>query len=74
MKKKEIQIICVLVILSIIILTTIIIIKNNKDKHVFNIANQQNNIKEQEEFVQVLKDETKLNSSVKLKEEKTINY
>lgn len=65
MKKKEKRMILILVIVSILIVGIIwVVTRPNKEKV------EENDV---EEFVQVLEDGTKLNTSDKLKEEKTVD-
>lgn len=65
MKKKEKRMILILIIISILIMGIIWIATKPKKEKV-----EENGV---EEFVQVLEDGTKLNTSDKLKEEKTVD-
>ena len=73
MKEKEKKMIGILILITIVVITIFLISKNNSnDKNNSEIKNdivQEN----KEEYVQVLDDGTKLNTSTKLNEIKTVN-
>ena len=71
MKKKEKRGLLILIIIAIAIITILAIITNRKGKEVNNDATEENKVVE--EFVQVLEDGTKLNTSTKLSETKIVN-
>ncbi len=72
MKKQKIEIIAMLILIVIILISIIYFITREKQKVVENNVDDIENI-EKEEYVQVLDDETKYNTSAKLKEAKSIN-
>ena len=83
MKKNEKKMILLLIVVAIIIIAVLVRSKNNSNGNVVNSNNNNNNpsnpiadtTTEKEEFVQVLDDGTKLNTSTKLSETKTFgNY
>ena len=63
MKKKEKRMILILVVITIVAIVALIIMKGNKDK-------KEENTAPKEEFVNVLEDGTRLNTSSKLHETK----
>ena len=71
MKKKEKRGLLILIIVAIAIITTLAIITNRKGKKVNSDATEENKVVE--EFVQVLEDGTKLNTSTKVSETKTVD-
>ena len=71
MKKKEKRGLLILIIIAIAIITTLAIIANRKGKEVNSDATEENEVVE--EFVQVLEDGTKLNTSTKLSETKIVD-
>lgn len=72
MKKSEKKGLIILIVTTILIISVIYFItKGNKNKNVN--ANVEKENKVVEEFVQVLEDGTKLNTSTKLSEKKTVN-
>lgn len=71
MKKKEKRGLLILILVVIVIITTLAIITNRKGKEVNSDATEENKVVE--EFVQVLEDGTKLNTSTKLSETKTVD-
>ena len=71
MKEKEKRGLLILIIIAIAIITILAIITNRKGKEVNNDATEENKVVE--EFVQVLEDGTKLNTSTKLSETKIVN-
>ena len=71
MKEKEKRGLLILIIIAIAIITTLAIITNRKGKEVNNDATEENKVVE--EFVQVLEDGTKLNTSTKLSETKIVD-
>lgn len=66
MKKKEKQMIGVLILITIIVIIIAIVMANNKEEKVENKAPK-------EEFVNVLEDGTRLNTSDKLHQKKTFD-
>ena len=68
MKKQEKMGLLILIVVAIAIILTLVIISNRKEIH-----NEVEENKVVEEFVQVLKDGTKLNTSSKLSETKIID-
>ena len=68
MKKQEKMGLLILIVVAIAIILTLVIISNRKEIH-----NEVEENKVVEEFVQVLKDGTKLNTSTKLKETKKLD-
>ena len=71
MKKKEKRGLLILILVAIAIITTLAIITNRKGKEVNSDATEENKVVE--EFVQVLEDGTKLNTSTKLSETKIVD-
>ena len=71
MKKKEKRGLLILILVAIAIITTLAIITNRKEKEVNSDSTEENKVVE--EFVQVLEDGTKLNTSTKLSETKTVD-
>ena len=71
MKEKEKRGLLILILVAIAIITTLAIITNRKGKEVNSDATEENKVVE--EFVQVLEDGTKLNTSTKLSETKTVD-
>lgn len=71
MKKKEKRGLLILILVAIAIITTLAIITNRKGKEVNSDSTEENKVVE--EFVQVLEDGTKLNTSTKLSETKTVD-
>mgnify|MGYP006934534153 FL=1 len=71
MKEKEKRGLLILIIVAIAIITTLAIITNIKGKEVNSDSTEENKVVE--EFVQVLEDGTKLNTSTKLSETKTVD-
>ncbi len=71
MKKKEKRGLLILILVAIAIITTLAIITNRKGKEVNSDATEENEVVE--EFVQVLEDGTKLNTSTKLSETKIVD-
>lgn len=72
MKKKEIQMIGILILIAIIVIT-IIFLATRPKKQENDVTNQSEQNIVTEEFVQVLEDGTKLNKSSKLSEMKEFN-
>lgn len=75
MKKKEKKMIAILVVITVIVIIIAIVMKNQKDKKEpeVEIKNQETTVEKQEKDVELLEDGTRLNTSNKLKETKTIN-
>lgn len=71
MKEKEKRGLLILILVAIAIITTLAIITNRKGKEVNSDSTEENKVVE--EFVQVLEDGTKLNTSTKLSETKTVD-
>lgn len=71
MKEKEKRGLLILILVAIAIITTLAIITNRKGKEVNSVTTEENKVVE--EFVQVLEDGTKLNTSTKLSETKTVD-
>ena len=71
MSKKEKRGLLILILVAIAIITTLAIITNRKGKEVNSDATEENKVVE--EFVQVLEDGTKLNTSTKLSETKIVD-
>ena len=71
MKEKEKRGLLILILVAIAIITTLAIITNRKGKEVNSDATEENEVVE--EFVQVLEDGTKLNTSTKLSETKIVD-
>ena len=71
MKKQEKRGLLILIIVAILIITVLAIIANKKGKETNSGATEENKVVE--EFVQVLEDGTKLNTSTKLSETKTVD-
>ena len=71
MKKKEKRGLLILILVAIAIITTLAIITNRKGKEVNSDSTEENKVVE--EFVQVLEDGTKLNTSTKLSETKIVD-
>ena len=71
MKKQEKRGLLILIIVAILIITVLAIIANKKGKETNSEATEENKVVE--EFVQVLEDGTKLNTSTKLSETKTVD-
>lgn len=68
--KNESRMIVILAIITIMVIIIAIIVKNRSGN---NVENQENNVQPAEEFVNVLEDGTRLNTSDKLHETKTID-
>lgn len=71
MKEKEKRGLLILILVAIAIITTLAIITNRKGKEVNSDSTDEDKVVE--EFVQVLEDGTKLNTSTKLSETKTVD-
>ena len=71
MKEKEKRGLIILILVAIAIITTLAIITNRKGKEVNSDSTEENKVVE--EFVQVLEDGTKLNTSTKLSETKIVD-
>ena len=71
MKEKEKRGLLILILVAIAIITTLAIITNRKGKEVNSVTTEENKVVE--EFVQVLEDGTKLNTSTKLSETKIVD-
>ncbi len=71
MKKKEKRGLLILILVAIAIITTLAIITNRKGKEVNSDSTEEDKVVE--EFVQVLEDGTKLNTSTKLSETKIVD-
>lgn len=71
MKEKEKRGLLILILVAIAIITTLAIITNRKGKEVNSDSTEENKVVE--EFVQVLEDGTKLNTSTKLSETKIVD-
>lgn len=71
MKEKEKRGLLILILVAIAIITTLAIITNRKGKEVNSDSTEEDKVVE--EFVQVLEDGTKLNTSTKLSETKTVD-
>lgn len=71
MKKKEKRGLLILILVAIAIITTLAIITNRKGKEVNSDSTEENKVVE--EFVQVLENGTKLNTSTKLSETKIVD-
>ena len=71
MKEKEKRGLIILILVAIAIITTLAIITNRKGKEVNSDSTEEDKVVE--EFVQVLEDGTKLNTSTKLSETKTVD-
>ena len=71
MKEKEKRGLLILILVAIAIITTLAIITNRKGKEVNSDETEENEVVE--EFVQVLEDGTKLNTSTKLSETKIVD-
>ena len=71
MKEKEKRGLLILILVAIAIITTLAIIANRKGKEVNSDSTEEDKVVE--EFVQVLEDGTKLNTSTKLSETKTVD-
>lgn len=67
MKKNEKRMIVILIVITIIVIIIAIIMNNGKEEKV-----EENNTLSKEEFVDVLEDGTRLNTSNQLKQKKTI--
>lgn len=73
MKKKEKRMLLILLVILVIAIVIFVVNKNLKKENNENTAQQENT--ETEEFVQVLEDGTKLNTSTELNKEKQVgNY
>lgn len=68
--KNESRMIVILAIITIMVIIIAIIVKNRSGN---SVENQENNVQPAEEFVNVLEDGTRLNTSDKLHETKTID-
>lgn len=75
MSKKEKQVIGVLIGIAVIAIIVVLIAsgKNKEDKNIVNNETVENNTVEEEKYVEVLENGTKLNTSEKLKETKEID-
>lgn len=71
MKEKEKRGLIILILVAIAIITTLAIITNRKGKEVNSDSTEEDKVVE--EFVQVLEDGTKLNTSTKLSETKIVD-
>lgn len=71
MSKKEKRGLLILILVAIAIITTLAIITNRKGKEVNSDSTEEDKVVE--EFVQVLEDGTKLNTSTKLSETKIVD-
>lgn len=71
MKEKEKRGLIILILVTIAIITTLAIITNRKGKEVNSDSTEEDKVVE--EFVQVLEDGTKLNTSTKLSETKIVD-
>ena len=72
MSKKEKQVIGVLIGIAVIAIIVVLIVngKNKEDENIVNNETVENNTVEEEKYVEVLENGTKLNTSEKLKETK----
>lgn len=75
MSKKEKQVIGVLIGIAVIAIIVVLIVngKNKEDENIVNNETVENNTVEEEKYVEVLENGTKLNTSEKLKETKEID-
>lgn len=75
MSKKEKQVIGVLIGIAVIAIIVVLIAsgKNKEDENIVNNETVENNTVEEEKYVEVLENGTKLNTSEKLKETKEID-
>lgn len=75
MSKKEKQVIEVLIGIAVIAIIVVLIVngKNKEDENIVNNETVENNTVEEEKYVEVLENGTKLNTSEKLKETKEID-
>lgn len=75
MSKKEKQVIGVLIGIAVVAIIVVLIVsgKNKEDENIVNNETVENNTVEEEKYVEVLENGTKLNTSEKLKETKEID-
>ena len=71
MKKNEFKVILVVFLIMVLLLVLVILIKNGKNKTLK--SESSNNQNENQEFVEIQQDGTKVNTSNKLKQDKTID-